>query len=89
MFGNHDATPAAAAKRKPIPIRSSADLGRVIRAARRRLGLSQSDMAAHLDVPRPYLSQLESGKETVHLRRLLETLSALGFDLYVERRSPR
>lgn len=69
------------------PTRTAEDLGLAIRRARRRLGLTQEELADHLGVPRPYLSQVESGKETVHVRRLLKTLAALGLDLYVVPRS--
>jgi Zn-dependent peptidase ImmA (M78 family)/transcriptional regulator with XRE-family HTH domain len=44
---------------------TQAELGRRLRLARLNVGLSQEAVAAELDVPRPTISQIESGKRGV------------------------
>lgn len=52
-----------------------------LRDERRERGLSQEAFAELLGVSRPYLSELESGKGTIQLRRLIRALNAVGVDL--------
>jgi transcriptional regulator with XRE-family HTH domain len=62
-------------------------VGKTIRDARKHTGLSQEDLAALAGVERHYLGQLEKGKVTGHLRRLVGVLDALGLELRVVDRS--
>ena len=59
------------------PIRTPKDLGNAVRRARRDRGLSQAQLAARAGVGRPWLSELETGKRTVELGRVLAVLAAL------------
>ena len=67
-------------------LRSAKDLGRIIRDERRRQGMTQADLAGLADVGVTFLSQLENGKETVEMGRVIRVLTMLGIDLYAERR---
>lgn len=45
-------------------------LGAAIKDARKRAGLKQGELAAHVDLTQSYLSQIESGKREPHLSKL-------------------
>jgi len=62
----------------PMEIQTPLDLGAVARGRRRALGFSQLKVADAAGVSRPWLAQLETGKPTVELGRVLSVLAALG-----------
>lgn len=68
-------------------IRSTADIGSLIRARRRELGYTQMELADRVGVGITYLSNLENGKETAEIGKALHVLKMLGLDLYVEVRA--
>ena len=67
-------------------VRSAGELGDVIRAERRRQGLTQAELAGLCGVGVTFLSQLENGKETAELGKTLTVLTTLGLDVFIERR---
>lgn len=67
-------------------VRSSADLGEVIRAERRRQGMTQAELAGLADVGVTFLSQLENGKGSAEVGKALQVLTMLGIDVLVEPR---
>lgn len=69
------------------PVSNRAQLLQTISARRRALKLSQQDVAAKLGVHQAYLSDLETGRRTLSLDRLLELLNLLGLELLVRTRS--
>ena len=64
-----------------IPIRDAADLGRAVRARRKRDGLTLVETAGLTGVGVRFLSELENGKPTVRLDRVLHVVRSLGLDL--------
>ena len=69
-------------------IQTSRAFGAAIRGARKDQGLSQTELARRAGVGRPWLSELETGKRTVELGRVLLVLAAL--DLAIDLvRAPR
>ncbi|MEX2480777.1 MAG: type II toxin-antitoxin system Y4mF family antitoxin [Gammaproteobacteria bacterium] len=60
---------------------NESDIGRVIRASRRRAGLRQGELAALAGVGNRFVSELENGKPTVELGRTLRVLAVLGLEL--------
>lgn len=62
------------------------DLGRAIRARRKELGYTQAFLAEYAGISTSFLSELENGKETVQLNKLLDVISLLGMDLCIMRR---
>lgn len=62
------------------------DLGREIRARRKDLGYTQAFLAEYAGISTSFLSELENGKETVQLNKLMDVISLLGMDLYIVRR---
>lgn len=63
------------------------NLGRAVRRARKALGLRQDELAAAAGVGLRFLVELERGKPTVQLDRVLAVLGALGLDLQLVGRS--
>lgn len=59
-------------------IRTSADLARAVRAARREQGLTQDALALASGTGRRFIINLEAGKPTVRLDSVLAVLVALG-----------
>jgi transcriptional regulator with XRE-family HTH domain len=64
--------------RNPFRIYSSSSLGDAIRHYRTTTGLTQAQLAEMAGLQRSYLSELESGKETEQLKRILRVLRQLG-----------
>ncbi len=63
----------------------SASLGQAIRHYRHEARLTQAELAARTGLNRSYLSDLEGGKETEHLRRVLRVLRQLGVRMTLEK----
>ncbi|HEV7771161.1 MAG TPA: helix-turn-helix domain-containing protein [Solirubrobacterales bacterium] len=64
-------------------------LGEAIRARRRRLKITQDDLALSIGVNRRVIGQLEGGKETVQLDIALRAARAVGLDVGVQERGAR
>ena len=60
------------------PWRKSADLARAARAARERMGMTPTQLAARAKVSRKFVYDLEGGKETLRMDKVLAVLAALG-----------
>jgi ribosome-binding protein aMBF1 (putative translation factor) len=63
---------------QPFRIYTAASLGAAIRHYRLQSGLSQAELAERTGLHRTYLSDLEQGKETEQVRRILRVLKELG-----------
>jgi HTH-type transcriptional regulator/antitoxin HipB len=61
-----------------VAIHSVADLGAALRAKRKALGLTQADLALAAGVGLRFVVELEAGKPTVQLLRVLRVIDALG-----------
>jgi len=66
---------------------TAADIGRVIRHKRREVGAQQETAAGLAGVGTKCLSQLENGKETAELGKVLQVLKAMGLEIYIFPRS--
>lgn len=65
---------------------STKDLGAAVRARRKELGYSQSQLADFCGCGTRFISDLENGKDTLQFGKALDAASMLGLNLYVERR---
>ena len=65
-------------------IQNSTDLGRVVREARKRLKLTQPQLALAANVGVRFIVELEAGKSTLRLEHILRVLQALGGVISVE-----
>lgn len=72
------------------PIQSSAkdpvEIGRIVREARKRAGLRQAQAAALCSVGTRFLSDLENGKPTLHLGKVLQVLKGFGLSVIIKRK---
>ncbi|HEX6473362.1 MAG TPA: helix-turn-helix domain-containing protein [Streptosporangiaceae bacterium] len=70
-------------------VTTPAELGAYVRQRRRRLRLTQRELADRAGASRQWVVALEAGKGRAELGLVLSTLSALDLDLdLVERREP-
>jgi HTH-type transcriptional regulator / antitoxin HipB len=69
----------------PFRIYTAASLGAAIKHYREEAGLSQAELAARSGLNRTYLSDLERGKETEQLRRLLHVLRQVGVRMTLQK----
>jgi HTH-type transcriptional regulator / antitoxin HipB len=63
------------------PLRTPSDIGVLIRARRRELGLDQAELAEIAGVSRLWINQVEGGKPGAGLGLVLRTLASLGVEL--------
>ena len=59
-------------------IRNTKDLGKIVRNARKLQKLSQDDLAGMAGTGRRFIVDLEKGKQTVQLGKVLRVLRTLG-----------
>jgi HTH-type transcriptional regulator / antitoxin HipB len=74
-----------------IPFGKIADvrqIGDAIRKKRRAIGMRQAELAALSGVGPRFLSELENGKPTAEIGRVLRVLQRLGLDLWLRPRAP-
>ena len=65
-------------------IRTTEELGQAIRAERKTLGLTQGDLAAATGVSLRFLSELERGRASAGVGRVLRVLEMLGLNVVLE-----
>ena len=68
----------ATSRNDEFRIYNASTLGAALRHYRREAGLSQAVLAERAGITRQYLLELERGKETEQVRRLLRILRQLG-----------
>jgi len=71
------------------PIRSSVALGAVIREQRKRLALKQLDLAGLGNTGNRFIVDLENGKPTVQLQKVLDLMDLLGLEVVVRTKASR
>ena len=67
---------------------NSTQLGHIIKARRRAIGLTQHALATKLTITQNRLSQLETDSGALSFDRLVDLLNILGLVLLVEDRQP-
>ena len=67
-------------------IKNAEDLGRVVREARKAQKLSQNDLAGMAGTGRRFIVDLEKGKETAQLGKVLRVLATLGVSVAATRK---
>jgi len=69
--------------------RSSADLGAVIRNRRKQLALTQLDLAGLANSGNRFVVEVENGKPSVQLQKVLDLIELLGLELVVRAKTTR
>ena len=67
-------------------IQDTAELGRKVRELRRAQKITQAQLAGLANTGIRFISDLENGKETCHIGKMLRILETLGVDMFI--RSP-
>ncbi|MGL5853362.1 MAG: helix-turn-helix domain-containing protein [Phycicoccus sp.] len=71
-----------------MQVRTTRQLGSAARAARRKLGLTQAQVAARLEVSRDWVVRLEQGHPRLEAQRVLDALVVLGVPLELADEAP-
>lgn len=71
----------------PMAIRSARDLGNLVRACRVAQKLTQADILGLANTGNRFIVELENGKSTVQLQKVLDVLDTLGLEIVVQRKS--
>jgi y4mF family transcriptional regulator len=74
-------------KNQELPVKIPEDIGKAVREARRKAGMTQAQAAALCGVGVRFLSDLENGKATLQLGKTLHVLRNLGLFLSVKPRT--
>jgi y4mF family transcriptional regulator len=72
--------------RAETKIQDTRDLGAAIRRRRKTLGLKQQELAQYCGCSVKFLSELENGKPTVRLDKVIRVVKMLGSDFYLVNR---
>lgn len=70
-----------------IRVRSASDIGAAVRSRRKSDGLTLVEAAGLCNVNYRFLSNLENGKPTVRLDKVLDVLTTLGLELEITERT--
>lgn len=62
---------------------NSKDLGKVIRQIRKKQKLTQEDLSGLTGTGRRFIVELEQGKETAQIGKVLHVISALGVSIEI------
>lgn len=73
----------------PVVLRTSADVGQVVRAQRQSQGLRQMDLAGIGNTGNRLIVDIEKGKPTVQLQKVLDVLELLGLEVTVRSKASR
>lgn len=66
------------------PIKTPEDIGRVIRQVRRAQGVRQEDLALMVPASHVFIIDVERGKSTAQIGKVLALLRELGIELFAE-----
>ncbi len=74
--------------RKEIPMKvcNSRDLGKMIRKRRKELGYTQGFLSEYSGLSASFISNLENGKETAEIGKVLFLINLLGLDMELKAR---
>ncbi len=66
-----------------VKLQTAAEIGALIRSTRKGQHISQTVLAGLASVGTRFISDLENGKGTIQVQKLLDVLKALGLGLYI------
>jgi y4mF family transcriptional regulator len=81
MLNEHDNT------NQPVTIRSTKALGHLIRECRVSQKMTQADILGLANTGNRFIVDLESGKPTVQLQKVLDVLDTLGLEIVIQQKS--
>lgn len=66
--------------------RTAKQIGAIIRRARRKAGLTQTELGKRIGLRQATISKLEKGEPATQLNTLLDALTALGLEITIDKR---
>lgn len=84
-----EALPLGHSTSREALIRSSAELGIAVRQHRKQLALKQLDLAGLGNTGNRFIVELERGKPTLQLQKVLDVLDLLGLEVVVRPKAAR
>lgn len=72
---------------EPVIVRSAANLGQIVRDRRRSQKLRQIDLAGIGKTGNRLIVDIEKGKPTVQLQKVLDVLDLLGLEVVIRQRN--
>ncbi len=69
-----------------MKITNSNDLGKSIRKRRKELGYTQQFLSDFTGLSVTFISQVERGKSTAEIEKIIQLINILGLDMLVEER---
>jgi len=66
--------------------RTAKQIGAIIRRARRKAGLTQTELGKRIGMRQATISKLEKGEPATQLNTLLDALTALGLEITIDKR---
>ncbi len=66
---------------------TTAQLGELVRSVRKEQGLTQLDVAGLAGLSNRFVIDLEKGKETLQMQKVLDVLALLGLEVVIRRKS--
>ena len=70
-------------------IRHARELGALVREQRKRVALTQTDIAGLGNTGNRFIVELEHGKPTLQLQKVLDVMDLLGLEVIVRPKTPR
>ncbi len=70
----------------PITIKSTIDLGQLVRDCRVAQKMTQADILGLANTGNRFIVELENGKPTVQLQKVLDVLDVLGLELAIQKK---
>ena len=70
-----------------VIIHNPSELGRLASQTRSELGLRQSDVHAHTRLATRFIGEVEHGKETAQIGKVMDMLESLGLELVIRSKS--
>lgn len=64
-------------------IKTTEDIGRLVREKRKNDGLTQADLAGLCGVGKRFVSELENGKPTIQIIKVLQVLACAGLEMRI------
>lgn len=67
-------------------VKNVTDLGIEIKKKRKTMGYTQSDISERTGLSVSFISEVENGKETAEIGKVMRLVSVLGLNVFVEER---
>lgn len=70
----------------PIKVHSVSDIGLLVATIRKQQGLTQMDISGLAGVGGRFLVDLEKGKETIQMQKVMNVINLLGLEIIIKKK---